>query len=112
MLILLIKISATLDSIKKNSMPTVGEHLTAKYYVDHSIYHSVHESSLLRLDPDQQLKQGEKDSIVLNSTLTSPKTLLELPTKSYVVAYMEVEELDVTYHQCLMIKIMNLMKRN
>ena len=30
---------------------------------------------------DEKLKQ---DSIILNSTLTSPKTILELPTKNYV----------------------------
>ena len=65
-------------------MPEVGEYLTAKYYVDHAIFHSVHESSLLRLDTDEKVKRDEQDSIVPNSTLTSPKTIKELPTKSYV----------------------------
>ena len=65
-------------------MPAVGEHLTAKYYVDHAMYHSVSESSLLRLDPDDLLKLDEQGSIVLNSTLASLKTIRELPTKSYV----------------------------
>ena len=67
--------------VKVNSMPAVGEHLTAKYYVDNAISKAIDESSLLRLDPDEKLEQ---DSIILNSTLTSPKTILEIPTKSYV----------------------------
>ena len=37
---------------------------------------------MLRLDPDEKL--DEQDSILPKSTLTSPKTILELPTKSYV----------------------------
>ena len=42
------------------------------------------ESSLLRLDPEAILQLDEKNSIILNSTLTSPTTLIKLPTKSYV----------------------------
>ena len=38
----------------------------------------------MRLDPDEKLNQDEPSSIVLNSTLTSPKVVIELPTKSYV----------------------------
>ena len=38
---------------KVNSMPAVGENFTAKYYVDNAIFHSVRESSLLRLDPNE-----------------------------------------------------------
>ena len=67
--------------VKVNSMPAVGEHLTAKYYVDNAISKAIDESSLLRLDPDEKLEQ---DSIILNSTLTTPKTILEIPTKIYV----------------------------
>ena len=67
--------------VKVNSMPAVGEHLTAKYYVDKTISDRVNEQSLLRLDPDEKLEQG---SIILNSALTTPKTILELPTKNYV----------------------------
>ena len=62
-------------------MPAVGEHLTAKYYVDNAISDRVNEQSLLRLDPGEKLTQ---DSIILISTLTSPKTIVELPTKNYV----------------------------
>ena len=40
--------------------------------------------SLLRLDPDEKSKLDEQDSIILNSTLTSPITKIELPTKSYI----------------------------
>ena len=69
--------------IKVNSTPAVGEHLTAKNYVDYAISNSVDESSLLRLDLDEQLKLDEQDSIVLNSNLTSPKTIIELPTIKY-----------------------------
>ena len=67
-------------------MPAVAvrEHLTANYYVDQAIFNNVHESSLLRLDPDEQLKLDKQDSILLNSTLTSPKTIIEIPTISYV----------------------------
>ena len=36
----------------------------------------------LRLDPDEQLELDEQDSIIPSSTLTSPKTTKELPTKS------------------------------
>ena len=39
---------------------------------------------MLRLDPDEKIKQDEQDSIVLSSNLTSPKTLIKLPTKTYV----------------------------
>ena len=39
---------------------------------------------MLRLDPNEKLKLDEQDCIVLISTLTSPKTMIELPTKSYV----------------------------
>ena len=65
-------------------MPAVGEHFTTKYYVDNAIFYSVNESSLLRLDPDEKLKPNEQDSIVPNSTLASPKTIIEISTKNYV----------------------------
>ena len=70
--------------INVNSMPAVGEHLAARYYVDYAISNSVDESSLLRLDPDEKLKLDEQDSVILKSNLTSRKTIIELPTKSYV----------------------------
>ena len=54
-------------------MPAVGEHLAALYYVDNASSRSVHESSLLRSDLDGKLKRDEQNSLVLNSTSTSPK---------------------------------------
>ena len=67
--------------IKVNQLPQIDSHLTAKLYVDNAISDGVNESSLLRLDIDEKLTQ---DIIILNSTLTSPKTIVELPTKNYV----------------------------
>ena len=67
--------------IQVNQLPQIDSHLTAKLYVDNAISDAIDESSLLRLDPDEKLEQ---DSIILNSTLTSPKTILEIPTKIYV----------------------------
>ena len=69
-------------SIKVNSLPTPEEHLTPKNYVDQAISEVVDESSFLRLDTDEKL--DEKVSITLKSSLTIPKTILELPAKSYV----------------------------
>ena len=103
------------------------------------------ESSLLRLDPEGKLKLDEQDSIILNSTLTLPKTKNELPTINYVdnkfndlsnvrnnthvdfndkkndkfrfikvnsfpatPGHITAKSYDVTYHQCLIIKTMNL----
>ena len=70
-------------SIKVNSFPSLEEHLTPKIYVNQAISKIVDES-LVNLDPDEKLKIDEQDSIVPNSSLTLPKTLIELPTKSYV----------------------------
>ena len=67
--------------IEVNHLPQIDSHLTPKLYVDNAISDGVKESSLLRLDPDEKMEQ---DSIILNSTLTSPKTILEIPTKNYV----------------------------
>ena len=64
-----------------NQLPQIDSHLTAKLYVDKAISDSIDESSFLGLDTDEKLTQ---DTIVLNSTLTSPKTIVELPTKNYV----------------------------
>ena len=47
-------------------------------------------SPLLSLDPDEELKLDEQDSIVPNSTLTSPKTVVEISTKSYVDSLHEI----------------------
>ena len=70
--------------IKINSIPTLEEHLTPKIYIDQVLSNIVDEYSLLRLDPNKKLKLNEKNSIVFISTLILPKTVIELPTKSYV----------------------------
>ena len=44
----------------------------------------MNKSSLLRLGPDGKLKLDEQDSIFLFPALTSPKTIIEIPNKSYV----------------------------
>ena len=70
--------------VKVNSMPSVRAHLTPKYYVDNAISYWLEELSLLRLDPNEELNLDEQDSIILNSNLISPKTIIEIPTKNYV----------------------------
>ena len=69
--------------VKGNSMPAVRKPFTPRHYVDQAIFHHVGELSIFRLDPET-LKQEEQDSIIFNSTLTTPKTVIELSTKSYV----------------------------
>ena len=66
--------------IQVNQLPQIDSHLTAKLYVDNSI----DETSLLRLDPNETLDLDNQDSITLNSTLTEPKTIIEIPTKAYI----------------------------
>ena len=39
---------------------------------------------MLRFNPTEELKLDEQDFIILNSTSTSPKTILEIPTTAYV----------------------------
>ena len=70
--------------VKVNSIPTLKEQLTPKIYVDQTISDDVDNSSSLRLYPDEKLKLDEQDSIVLDSFLTLPKTIIKLPTKSDV----------------------------
>ena len=46
---------------------------------------------MLRLDPKEKLHlDGKLDFIFLNSSLTSPRTIIELPTKSYVDSLHEI----------------------
>ena len=66
--------------IQVNQLPQMDSHLTAKMYDDNS----VDESSLLRLDPNEKLKLDEQDSIIANSTLTKPKTIIRITTKAYI----------------------------
>ena len=88
------KILENVPSIKVNSYPTLDAQLTQKFYVDHAVANSVDEPSLLRLDfPLEKLHlDGKLDSIFLNSSITSPRTIIELPTKSYVDSLHEENE--------------------
>ena len=65
-------------------MPAVQEHLTPNFYLHEVFSFSVAESSILGSDPIEKVKTHEQDSILPNFTLTSPRTKLEKPTKSYV----------------------------
>ena len=67
--------------IQVNQLLQIDSYLTAKLYVVNAISDGVNEQSLLRLEPDEKLERGY---ILLNSTLTTPKTILEIPTKNYV----------------------------
>ena len=69
-------------------MPQIHSHLTAKLYVDNSI----NECSLMRIDPDETLDLYNQDSIILISTLTSSKTVIEIPTKAYIDSLHEENE--------------------
>ena len=70
--------------IHVNKLPQSDSLLTAKLYFDIAISHSVDEQSLLGLDPDEKLRFDERGTILPNSTLTSPKTVIGLPTNYYV----------------------------
>ena len=70
--------------IQINQLPQIDSHLTAKLHVDNAIADSVDERSLLRLNPDAISKLYERGYIVLDSTETSTRTSMEIPTKDYV----------------------------
>ena len=74
--------------VKVNKWPKDAEHLTPKIYVDSAIS----ESSLLRLHRDEKLNLDEQDSILLDSILIPPNTIIEIPTKSYVDSLHEGNE--------------------
>ena len=74
--------------IQVNQLPQIDSHLTAKLYVDNAI----DESSLLRLNPNEKLDLDNQESIFLNSTSKSPKTVIEIPTKAYIESLHEENE--------------------
>ena len=78
------EIITNLRFIEVNRLPEFGDQLTTKLYVDNVIRNSVDESTLLRLNPDGELKIDEQDSILPYSTLTSPKIIMKQPTKAFV----------------------------
>ena len=67
-----------------NQLPQNDSHLTAKLYVDRAISYSINESSLLKLVSNEKSKLDEQDSITLYSNQLTPRTRIEVPTKSYV----------------------------
>ena len=71
-----------------NQWPQIDSHLTPKLYVDNAI----DESSLIRLDPNEKLDLDDQDSIILNSSLTSPKTIIKIPTKAFIDSLHEENE--------------------
>ena len=70
--------------LEVSHLPESGDQLTSKLYVDNIIRNNVVESTLLRLDSNEKLYPNEQDSIIPSSTLTSPKTIIEVATKTYV----------------------------
>ena len=56
----------------------------SKTFVDDAIILGVNESLLLRLNTNSLSKLDERDYIHLDSTIPSPRTTLELPTRIYV----------------------------
>ena len=44
----------------------------------------MHETTLLTLDTNDELKLDAKDSLILNSFLTSPERTIEIASKAYV----------------------------
>ena len=74
--------------VKVDCQPAVNEHLTPKRHVDIAI----DESPLLKLEPNEILDLDNQDSKKLNSTSTTPKTIVEIPTKSYIDSLKEGNE--------------------
>ena len=70
-------------------MPAVREHLTPKNSVDQTVSYWLDEISMLGLDSNEKVKLDKQDSIIINSSLTTPKTRIELPTKSNVDSLQE-----------------------
>ena len=84
------KILDNVYAIRVNSNPILDAELTSKFYVDNFIFSYVDEKSLLRVDPKSDIHFGKLDSIFVNSPITSPRTIIELPTRSYVDSLHEI----------------------
>ena len=74
--------------IKNLPDPISIQEAASKNYVDNML----DESSLLRLNSNETLDLNNQDSILLNSTKTSPITIIELPTKAYIDSLHEENE--------------------
>ena len=84
MLISTIRNLIRFNFVEVSRLQHVREHLTANFYVDEAISHSADEESLLSLDPNEKIKLDKQDSIIFQSTLTSRKAIIEVPTQSNV----------------------------
>ena len=73
--------------------PAAGVHPTAKYYVHKAVSNPVGKSSLITLDPSEKMKRNEQDSAFLNSTLISPKTKIDIPSKAHVDSLSEIDRI-------------------
>ena len=72
--------------MKNLPFPLSIDEAASKDYVDGAIILGVNESLMLRLHPETAIKifeLNEQDYILLDSTITTPKTTLEIPTKNY-----------------------------
>ena len=85
----------------------MGDQVTSKLYVDNLVRKNVDESTLLSLDLDEKSSLEEQDSIILNSTLTSlktdieiSKTKIELPTINYVDKIFDVSSIIKKHYSC------------
>ena len=65
-------------------MTAIWEHFTANLIVIEATSNSIDEPSIVRLDVDEKLKLYEQDSLNLNSTVTSPKAVIQIPTETYI----------------------------
>ena len=73
--------------IKNLAFPISIHEAASKDYVDGAIFLGVNETMLLRLHPDSLSRHCELDYVdyvLLHSTVTSPRTTMEIPTKKYV----------------------------
>ena len=83
-MILKIKFEDEVHSIKVNSFLNLEEQPTPKIDVDQAISGAIDGSSLIGLDPYGKVQLDERGCILLNFTLTSLQTILEIPTENYI----------------------------
>ena len=94
------KLIDNVHSIKINSFPALEEQLTPKSFVDQAISEGLDDSSLLRLDLNEKSKLDERGYMLPNSTLTSPKTILEIPTEFYVDYKLDDPSITKKHYLC------------
>ena len=69
--------------VEVNSLPAVRERLTLKFFTLTKLFIILLMNHLLLgLDLDVKIKLDEQDSIKNKSFLTSPRTMIDFPTKS------------------------------